>query len=230
MSGAPLSLIVFAYNEEENVPSVLSEIVAWLAGTGDDHELIFVDDGSTDGTLAAARAVLGDDPRYIAFSHGANRGIGAAIKSGVGTATRPWVTFLPCDGQILPGELDALLEAARREPVDVVFSVYKDRDDGWHRTAMSAGVRGLIRAVHGVTMRSDGPYLFRRALFSPRELKPDSFFLNFEFPIRVMRQGVRYATVAISCAPRRAGKSKSSGLKTVGIIARDLFALKRRLR
>jgi hypothetical protein len=45
-----------------------------------------------------------------------------------------------------------------------------------------------------------------------------------------MRNGVRYATVAISCVPRRAGRSKSSGLKTVGIIARDLFALKRRLR
>lgn len=230
MSGTPLSLIVFAYNEVENVPTVLAEILAWLRGTGDDHELIFVDDGSTDGTLAAARAVLGDDPRYRAFSHGANRGIGGAIKSGVGTATRPWVTFLPCDGQIPPGELDALLAAARAEPVDVVFSVYKDRDDGWHRTLMSAGVRGLIRAVHGVTMRSDGPYLFRRSLFNPRELKPDSFFLNFEFPIRVMRKGIAYATVAISCVPRRAGRSKSSGLKTVAIIARDVFALRGRLR
>lgn len=230
MSAGPLSLIVFAFNEAENVPTVLPEILAWLRGTGDDHELIFVDDGSTDGTLAAARAVLGDDPRYRSFSHGTNRGIGAAIKSGVASGTRSWITFLPCDGQIPPGELDALLEAAAREPVDVVFSVYKDRDDGWHRTLMSAGVRGLIRAVHGVTMRSDGPYLFRRALFSPRELAPDSFFLNFEFPIRVMRAGVRYATVAISCVPRRAGRSKSSGLKTVGIIARDLFALKRRLR
>lgn len=228
--GTPLSLIVFAYNEVENVPTVLAEIVAWLKGTGEDHELIFVDDGSTDGTLAAARAVLGDDPRYRAFSNGTNRGIGGAIKAGVATATRPWVTFLPCDGQIPPGELDALLDAARREPVDVVFSIYKDRDDGVHRTLMSAGVRGLIRAVHGVTMRSDGPYLFRRALFSPRELTPDSFFLNFEFPIRVMQRGIPYATVSISCVPRRAGKSKSAKLKTVAIIARDLVGLKLRMR
>lgn len=228
--GTPLSLIVFAYNEVENVPTVLPEILAWLRGTGEDHELIFVDDGSTDGTLAAARAVLGDDPRYKAFSNGTNRGIGGAIKAGVATATRPWITFLPCDGQIPPGELDALLDAARREPVDVVFSIYKDRDDGVHRTLMSAGVRGLIRAVHGVTMRSDGPYLFRRALFDPRELAPDSFFLNFEFPIRVMRRGIPYATVSISCVPRRAGKSKSAKLKTIAIIARDLVGLKRRMR
>lgn len=230
MSGRPLSLIVFAYNEVENAPGVLAEIVSWLRATGEVYELIFVDDGSTDGTLAAARAALGADPRHVAFSHGTNRGIGAAIKSGVATATLPWVTFLPCDGQILPRELDALLDAASSDAVDVVFSIYKDRDDGWHRTLMSAGVRGLIRAVHGVTMQSDGPYLFRRALFSPRELEPDSFFLNFEFPIRVMRRRLPYATVTISCAPRRAGRSKSSGFKTVKIIARDLFALRRRLR
>lgn len=230
MSGRPLSLIVFAFNEVMNVPSVLPEIVTWLRRTGEDHELIFVDDGSTDGTLEAARAVLGDDPRYQAFSLGVNRGIGAAIKAGVASSTRPWVTFLPCDGQIPPAELDALLDAAGRAPVDVVFSVYRDRDDGWHRTLMSAGVRGLIRAVHGVTMRSDGPYLFRRSLFAPAELKPDSFFLNFEFPIRVMRRGIPYATVEISCVPRRAGRSKSSSLRTVRVIARDLFELKRRLR
>ena len=87
MSAGPLSLIVFAFNEAENVPTVLPEILAWLRGTGDDHELIFVDDGSTDGTLAAARAVLGDDPRYKSFSHGTNRGIGAAITSGGASGT-----------------------------------------------------------------------------------------------------------------------------------------------
>lgn len=227
--GTPLSLVVFAYNEAENVPTVLPEILAWLRTTGEDHELVFVDDGSTDGTLAAARAVLGDDPRYRAFSGGTNRGIGAALKAGVASATKPWVTFLPCDGQIPPGELDTLLAAARRAPVDVVFSVYKDRDDGLHRTLLSAGVRGLIRAVHGVSLRSDGPYLFRRARFSPRELVPDSFFLNFEFPIRVLRAGLPHDTVAISCVPRRAGRSKSAKLKTVAVIARDLVGLKLRL-
>lgn len=222
------SVVVFAFHEAENVPTVLREIHSWLRAKGAQHELIFVDDGSTDGTLAAAREVLSGDPHATAFSLGANRGIGGALKAGVATATQPWVTFLPCDGQIPPGELDVLLAEAERSDADVVFSVYRDRDDGLLRKVFSAGVRGMIRAVHRVTMRSDGPYLFRRELFSARELAPDSFFLNFEFPIRAMQRRVRSSVVTIECVPRRAGQSKSAGWRTVYRVGRDLLDLKRR--
>jgi glycosyltransferase involved in cell wall biosynthesis len=222
------AVVVFAFHEVENVPTVLREIHAWLRAKGPEHELIFVDDGSTDGTLAAAREVLAGDPHATAFSLGANRGIGGALKAGVTSATAPWVTFLPCDGQIPPGELDVLLAEAGRSDSDVVFSVYRDRDDGLLRKVFSAGVRGMIRAVHGVTMRSDGPYLFRRELFSARELAPDTFFLNFEFPIRAMQRRVRSSVVTIECVPRRAGQSKSAGWRTVYRVGRDLLDLKRR--
>jgi dolichol-phosphate mannosyltransferase len=224
-----LSLVVFAYNEEESVPHVLPEIVAWLRARPPPWELVFVDDGSSDRTLDLARAVVGDDPRCKVFSLGTNRGIGGALKAGVTSATMPWVTFLPCDGQIPVGELDVLLRAAEEKRVDVVFSVYRDRDDGALRKALSAGVRGLIRAVHGVTMRSDGPYLFRRSLFHARELAPDTFFLNFEFPIRVLRRGVSCAVETIECVPRQRGVSKSARLKVVGRVARDLVSLRLRL-
>lgn len=224
-----LSLVVFAFNEEESVPHVLPEILAWLRARTHPWELVFVDDGSADRTLELARTVVGDDPRCKVFSLGANRGIGGALKAGVRSASMPWVTFLPCDGQIPVGELDVLLRAADARGVDVVFSVYRDRDDGMLRKVLSAGVRGLIRAVHGVTMRSDGPYLFRRALFNARELAPDTFFLNFEFPIRVLRRGVSYAVETIECVPRQRGVSKSARFKVVGRVARDLVDLRLRL-
>ncbi len=224
----PLSVVVFAVNEAENVPTVLPEIVGWLEARGGEWQLVFVDDGSTDATLSAARGVLGGDPRCVAFGLGSNRGIGGAIKAGVASATMPWVTFLPCDGQIPPEELGVLC-GALRPGVDVVFSVYDHRDDGALRTVLSAGVRAMIRAVHGVTMRSDGPYLFRRELFDPRVLVPDSFFLNFEFPIRVLRAGIPYETVTVRCVPRRAGASKSARLRTVLRVGRELLGLRARL-
>lgn len=224
-----LSLVVFAYNEEESVPHVLPEILAWLRARAHPWELVFVDDGSTDRTLALAREVVGDDARCRVFSLGANRGIGGALKAGVTSASLPWVTFLPCDGQIPVGELDVLIAAAERTGADVVFSVYRDRDDGMLRKVLSAGVRGLIRAVHGVTMRSDGPYLFRRALFNARELAPDSFFLNFEFPIRALRRGVSQTVETIECVPRQRGVSKSARFKVVARVARELIDLRVRL-
>ena len=231
----PLSLVVFAYDEASNVPSVLAEIVAWLEGRGAPFELLFVDDGSHDGTGDAARAVLarlgppGSGASGQVLRHERNRGIGAALKTGVRAARLPWVSFLPCDGQIPPEELDLLVAEAQQRAVDVVFSIYRDRDDGWHRTLLSASVRGLIQTLFRVNMRSDGPYLFRREIFDPDLLVPDTFFLNFEFPIRVLRQGRPHGLVSIHCAPRRSGTSKSTGLRRVAGVARDLVSLRLRL-
>lgn len=227
--GLPLSLVVFAFNEADNVTVVLPQILGWLEGRGAPFELLFVDDGSTDGTGESARAVLADRPQGKVLRHEKNRGIGAALKTGVAAASLPWVTFLPCDGQIAPGSLEALTDAAEAQGLDVVFSVYRDRDDGWHRTLLSAGIRGLIFALFRVPMRSDGPYLFKRALFDPAVLVPDSFFLNFEFPIRALREGVRHAVVPIHCLPRVSGQSKSTGLRRIAGVARDLVSLRLRL-
>ena len=91
----------------------------------------------------------------------------------------------------------------------MVFSIYRDRDDGWDRTLLSAGIRGLIWALFQVPMRSDGPYLFRRELFDPKVLVPDTFFLNFEFPIRVLRQRVPHAVVAIRACPDVRDKARA---------------------
>jgi hypothetical protein len=77
-------------------------------------------------------------------------------------------------------------------------------------------------------VRSDGPYLFRRRLFVPDELPPDSFFLNFEFPIRAVGAGLTTRTVTIACRPRRAGHSKTAALRKVVTVGRELLDLRRR--
>ena len=224
--GCPsLSVVLFAYNEAENIDPVLSELGEWLATNVPDAEVIFVDDGSTDETAKVAAAALGSRGRVI--SHSTNRGIGAGLKSGVRAARGEWVTFLPADGQIAPEAIGTLL-SARGDEHRVVFSVYEDRDDGLHRKVLSWGVRALIRGVHGVNVESDGPYLFERVLFDPDQLEPDSFFLNFEFPIRVRRAGVPSTVVTISCRPRLAGVSKSANLSRVFTVGRDLVELRLR--
>ena len=225
MSAEDLSVILFAYNEEDNIAPVLRELRAWLDLNEPDAEIVFVDDGSTDGTAAAAECAL-EGTRQQVIRHERNRGIGAALKTGVRSARGSWITFLPADGQIAPQAIGTLRKAAEEQKTDVVFSVYADRDDGLHRKVLSAGVRVLIWAIHGVRMQSDGPYLFRRELFDPDQLSPDTFFLNFEFPIRVFSAGVPAAVVTIECRPRRAGHSKSTGWRRILGVAKDLLELR----
>jgi dolichol-phosphate mannosyltransferase len=222
-----LGIVVFAFNEGENVRPVLEELLGWLDEHEPDHEILFVDDGSRDDTSRVAREVLAGR-RAQCLRHDTNRGIGAALKTGVTASSADWLTFLPADGQIEPEAVGTLRAAARGDDVDVVFSIYLDRDDGLDRKLLSFGVRSLIALIHGVRIESDGPYLFRRELFDPEQLKPDTFFLNFEFPIRVSAAGLPHRTVPIRCRPRRAGSSKSTGFKRIVGVARDLFALRAR--
>lgn len=228
--GDDLSIVVFAFDEERNVATVLGELRAWLDTHEPGAELVFVDDGSHDQTRhAATQALVGT--RAVVLRHPRNRGIGAALKTGVAAASGTFVTFMPADGQIPPDAIGTLRAAQRRDDADVVLSVYDHRDDGLDRKLLSAGVRALITLIHGVRLRSDGPYLFRRALFLATPLPPDTFFLNFEFPIRVLAARLRVATVTIACRPRLAGFSKSTGLRRVLGVARDLLDLRvRRLR
>jgi dolichol-phosphate mannosyltransferase len=225
-----LSVIVFAYNEAENVAPVLGELAGWLAEHEPQAEIVFVDDGSRDATFERAKAALAGRAGSV-LRHEVNRGIGAALKTAVRACRAPWITFMPADGQIEPRAIGTLRAAAANDGADVVFSTYADRDDGAHRKLLSLGVRSLIWAVHGVRMQSDGPYLFRSELFVPEQLPSDSFFLNFEFPIRVLAAGHRAQRVVIHCRQRRAGQSKSTGWKRIAGVARELVELRvRRVR
>jgi len=225
MSGPELSVIIFAFDEEANIAPVLLELRTWLSIHEPSAEIVFVDDGSSDGTSIEASKALAGAPHQL-LRHETNRGIGAALKTGVRAARGSWATFLPADGQIAPDAIGTLRDAAARDRSEVVFSVYDHRDDGLHRKILSVGVRGLIFLVHGVRMRSDGPYLFRRSLFDADQLVPDTFFLNFEFPIRVLAAGIPTTVVTIECRPRRSGHSKSTGLKRIYGVAQDLLELR----
>lgn len=224
-TGTEISLVVFAFNEEDNVVPVLTEIDEWATASDRKLEIVFVDDGSQDSTFETAKSV--QIKTKISFvQHPQNGGIGAALKTGVRHASGEWVTFMPADGQIDPRELSTLFDAQRISKCDLVTSIYADRDDGLHRTILSWGVRTLIKVFHGVNMTSDGPYFFKKADFDESVLKPDSFFLNFEFPIRMLAVSKRVEVVTISCRRRMSGQSKSSGLKTIYIIGKDLIALR----
>lgn len=220
-----LTVIVFAYNEEENVAAVIGELRGWLAANEPDAEIVFVDDGSKDRTAEAAKAALEGMPHAV-VRHEKNGGIGKAIKSGVRASTGTWITFFPCDGQIEPAAIGTLRRRQKESGCEVVLSVYDHRDDGLDRKVFSFGVRALILGVHGVWMQSDGPYLFHRDLFQPDALPPDTFFLNFEFPIRMLAARRSVEIVTIACRPRRAGQSKSTQWHRIVGVAKDLVDLR----
>ncbi len=230
-----LSLVIFAYNEAENVGPTLQEALDWLRRSVEDWELLVVDDGSSDGTADAARAAAraacseAEAPRVRVLSYRPNRGIGGALQVGFGAATRDWLTMIPADGQIAPSELDALLTAAAADSgVGLVTCHFPDRfreADGRDRQLLSEGLKAVMWLSTGVGRRLDGVYLLRRSLLPVADARSESFFFNFELPIRLLRAGVQAAEVTVHVRPRRAGTSKVKNLRTIARVGRELVRL-----
>lgn len=225
-----LSVVIMAWNEEQNLPVQVDRTLAFLAEHTCGWQLIVVDDGSTDrtGEIAdayAARAYEGG--RVDVIHHGVNRGIGAGIRSGYAAARCEWVSQLPADCQVDP---QVFLRFFPHLPTcDLVLSVYRQRDDGLRRRVLSLGFQGFIRGLFGQRGDYTGTMVLRRALLE--ELGPlhsESFFVNLEVPIRALRGGARYALVEIEAQPRLHGHSKVANLRRIRTVVREAVAMKRR--
>ncbi len=224
--GVDLSVVMFAFDEEENVAPVMREALTYLRRRADRYQLILVDDGSRDATRARAEEVAAEDPDVVVLSHGRNRGIGAALQTGFAAAEREWVTILPADGQVPPEQIDRFLELC--DGADLVICHYPDRfreADSAMRKVLSRGLRALTWAATGVPHKLDGAYLIRRDVLARLPLRSETFFLNLELPIRAIRGGAIVAETTLHVRPRRAGSSKVLHWRRVARVVSEMGRL-----
>jgi dolichyl-phosphate beta-glucosyltransferase len=149
-----LSVVIPALNEAQRLPPTLDRIVMYL----DEHpdwqpaEIIVVDDGSTDETVAAARAVgLPKGVTLNIIEHASNRGKGAAVRSGFETAIGHWVLLTDADLSAPIEELAALARAASRGSVAVgsraVQRILVETPQPRHRDLMGRGFNLVLRGL-----------------------------------------------------------------------------------
>lgn len=103
-----VSVVIPAFNEERGIGPVLEEIERTLAATGWQHEIIVVDDGSSDGTAEAARR-----SGVRVLTHASNKGYGAALKSGIRAARSPWILITDADGTYPASAIPEILAQTR---------------------------------------------------------------------------------------------------------------------
>ncbi len=106
-----ISVIIPSYNEEENIAAAASEISGVMEKTGEDYEIVFVDDGSKDKTWEKILAVSGEKIRGLRFSR--NFGKEAAIRAGLDSALGDAVVVIDCDLQHPPEAIPEMLEKWR---------------------------------------------------------------------------------------------------------------------
>jgi len=203
-----LSIVVPMHNEGENVVRLAREVAEVLGGR--EFELLLVDDGSSDSTLAEAlrhRAVM---PQLRVLRHSERRGQSAAIWTGVQAARAPWVITLDGDCQNDPHDIPALLAAraaARDESVRLVVGHRIERHDTrWRRlqSAIANGVRSRLLSDH-TPDTGCGLKLFARDTFLAL---PRFNHMHRFLPALFLREGARMISIPVRHRPRISGRSK----------------------
>jgi glycosyltransferase involved in cell wall biosynthesis len=219
-----LSVVVPLYNEEENLPLLEREIAATLGDAEIPYELIFVDDGSTDGSLEALRRLAAANPAIRILRHRRNAGQSAALAAGFRAARGAIVVTLDADLQNDPADIPRLL-ARLDEGFDIVSGVRRTRRDGWTRRLSSRIANGVRNWATDESVTDVGCSLkaYRRELLADL---PMFTGMHRFLPTLVRWNGGRLAELDVNHRPRLHGVAKYGiGNRLFRALA-DLFAVR----
>ncbi len=220
MSAAPLvSVVIPVRNEAPNIAPLVAEITTALADIP--HEIVYVDDGSTDGTPAELARLA--EVRHL--RHRTSCGQSAAIITGVKAARGTWIATLDGDGQNDPADIPRLLARAEAAGGRVMVAGHRvKRQDSWVKRRSSRLANGIRSALLGDATPDTGCglKLFPRALFLDM---PHFDHMHRFLPALAMRAGATVLSEPVNHRPRTRGVSNYGTLDRLAVSIFDLFGV-----
>jgi glycosyltransferase involved in cell wall biosynthesis len=217
-----ISLVIPVYNERENILALYESLTDVLLGLQEPFEVLWVDDGSTDGTaeVLCDLAVKEDSNKVLVLRR--NFGQTAAMMAGIDHASGDVVIPLDGDGQNDPADIPRLLDKLA-EGYDVVSGWRRNRHDGKRRVWLSRLANGLISRITGVELHDYGCSLkaYRREVIDNVRLYGE---MHRFIPIYAHWQGARVAEIPVDHHPRTRGSS-NYGFERIFKVALDLMVV-----
>jgi glycosyltransferase involved in cell wall biosynthesis len=224
---AGLSIVLPCFNEAENLPDAIRYATDAAERCAMTHEIIIVDDGSTDETVAVAGAMTARDPRIRLIVHAENRGHGRALRSGIAAAQHPWALLIDADLQFDIGELELFLPVAAS--ADVVVGWRSLPQGPAARRASAALWNAFVRAAFDLPVRDVecGFRLARLALLQRLDLRTSRVLFGAELLVKSHAAGARMAEVPVHHRARVAGRQTGAGPRLSARTLRELAGLRR---
>lgn len=221
-----LTIVIPVRNEAGNITPLIGEIDGALKGEMR-YEVVYVDDGSSDGTVGEIRRLAAERPSLRLLRHSRSCGQSAALLTGVRAAHSAWIATLDGDGQNDPADIPRLWRLAQAAPADMPLLVAGHRarrHDSWSRRAASRIANRVRSQILGDATADTGCglKLFPRALFL--ELPAFDHMHRF-LPALVLRAGGTVRSVPVNHRPRRRGTSKYGVFDRLGVGIVDLFGV-----
>jgi glycosyltransferase involved in cell wall biosynthesis len=200
-----ISAIIPVFNEEENLPILVPRLVEVLNQIGRPYEVIFVDDGSSDGSRAVLKRMRAEVPSIRIVALKENRGLSTALWVGMGEARGEIFVTLDSDLQNDPSDIPKLLECLDR--YDMATGWRQKRDDPWSKRIASKVGNRVRNWLSGETIHDSACTL--RA-FKKESVKNIPVFNGMHrfMSTLVKMEGFRIVEVPVIHHPRKHGKSK----------------------
>ncbi len=218
-----LSIIVPVFNEVENVRPLLDEITTALATEPLDYEVVFVDDGSTDGSADLLRQLASENPRVVVIQFRRNHGQTAAFAAGFDYAHGRTILTIDADRQNDPADIPKLM-AKLNEGYDVVNGWRQNRHDAFLMRKLPSYIANrLIARASDVQLHDRGCSLrlFRAEVTQDLHLYGE---MHRFIPEMVNFAGYSMAEVPVNHRPRVAGESKYGISRTFRVLV-DLITI-----
>jgi glycosyltransferase involved in cell wall biosynthesis len=201
-----LSAVIPVFCEAESLPALYAELVEVARDQGHELEIIFVDDGSTDGSWAVIERLGAEDTRVRGIRLRRNFGKAAALSAGFEDARGEFIFTLDADLQDDPREIPRFL-AAMTDNLDVISGWKKVRHDPWHKVLPSRVFNWLVGWLTGVKLHDHncGFKCYRREVLSEVRIYGE---LHRFIPVLAAARGFRTGEIVIEHRARKFGKSK----------------------
>ena len=214
-SGMKLSLVIPAYNEEETLTETVEGIVSTLTREDIDHEVIVVDDSSTDGTAVVVGQMAAEHPQVRCLPSPYENGFGFAVRAGLEAFEGDAVAIVMADGSDSPEDIVAY-QRLLEEGYECAFGsrfvhgatvLDYPRSKLIMNRVVNFGIRVLFR--HGYNDTTNAFKAYRREVIeNVKPLLSHHFNLTVELPLKAVVRGYSYGIVPISWTNRKAGVSK----------------------
>ena len=222
-----ISVAVPVKNEADNIEPLVREILAALRGHAG-FEIVYVDDGSSDGTAAALKALRQSVPELRMIQHDRSCGQSQAIRTAVYAARGRLIVTIDGDGQNDPADIPALIETFRREAgngnLGLVAGQRRKRQDNLSKRLASR----FANAVRRRALKDDTQDTGCGLKLIPREVflrLPYFDHMHRFLPALVKREQLRIAFVDVNHRPRQHGRSNYGNLDRALVSIRDLMGV-----
>jgi len=216
-----LSIILPAFNEEDNLVRVESELIPILENIVFDYQIVIVDDGSKDDTLCIAENLASRNKKIIVAKHERNRGLGAAIQTGIGKATGDLLITLDSDFTFHPNQIPALLKRFEIGDVDCVIgspALFSSNEKiPRYRIFLSKTVNSIYTVLLQKNLTAISPIfrIYKTEHLKELELKCCGFEINAEILFKLLEKERRIVEIPASLTVRIHGKSKLNNFKEI---------------